>query len=90
MTELNYNNLELTISDFQNAYYEIKDNLNTIEEDLNYICEYIEKEELENEKLRNKVEFLLENDRIKEEKINDLKNDIEKLKKLFKCMILLK
>lgn len=90
MTEFNYNNLELTISDFQNAYYEIKDNLNTIEEDLNYICEYIEKEELENEKLRNKVEFLLENDRIKEEKINDLKNDIEKLKKLFKCMILLK
>lgn len=90
MTELNYNNLELTINDFQNAYYEIKDNLNTIEEDLNYICEYIEKEELENEKLRNKVEFLLENDRIKEEKINDLKNDIEKLKKLFKCMILLK
>lgn len=90
MTEFNYNNLELTINDFQNAYYEIKDNLNTIEEDLNYICEYIEKEELENEKLRNKVEFLLENDRIKEEKINDLKNDIEKLKKLFKCMILLK
>lgn len=90
MTEFNYNNLELTINDFQNAYYEIKDNLNIIEEDLNYICEYIEKEELENEKLRNKLEFLLENDRIKEEKINDLKNDIEKLKKLFKCMILLK
>ena len=40
--------LENTVYDFQNAYYEIKENFITIEEDLNYICEYIEKQEMEN------------------------------------------
>lgn len=82
--------LENTVYDFQNAYYEIKENLNIIEDDLNYICEYIEKQDVENERLKLKIELLLENDRIKQENIDNLKKDVEKLKKLFKIMILLK
>lgn len=82
--------LENTVYDFQNAYYEIKENLNTIEDDLNYICEYIEKQEIENEKLKINIEVLLEKDRIKQENIDNLKKDVEKLKKLFRIMILLK
>lgn len=82
--------LDSTINDFQNAYYEIKGNLNIIEEDLNYVCEYIEKQEMENENLKINIQILIENDKIKQENINSLKKDIEKLKKLFKIMILLK
>lgn len=82
--------LENTIYDFQNVYYEIKENLGIIEDDLNYICEYIEKQDMENEKLKLKIELLLENDRIKQENIDNLKKDVEKLKKLFKIMILFK
>lgn len=82
--------LENTVYDFQNAYYEIKENLNIIEDDLNYICEYIEKQEIENEKLKINIEVLLEKDRIKQENIDNLKKDVEKLKKLFRIMILLK
>ena len=82
-------NLENTVYDFENAYYEIKENLNTIEEDLNYVCEYIEKQEVENERLKISIEILLEKDRIKEENIDNLKKDVEKLKKLFKIMMLL-
>ena len=82
--------LENTLYDFENAYYEIKENLNTIEDDLNYICEYIEKQEIENEKLKINIEALLEKDRIKQENIDNLKKDVEKLKKLFRIMILLK
>lgn len=82
--------LENTLYDFENAYYEIKENLNIIEDDLNYICEYIEKQEIENEKLKINIEVLLEKDRIKQENIDNLKKDVEKLKKLFRIMILLK
>jgi len=82
--------LENTVYDFENAYYEIKENLNIIEDDLNYICEYIEKQEIENEKLKINIEVLLEKDRIKQENIDNLKKDVEKLKKLFRIMILLK
>ena len=82
--------LENTVYDFQNAYYEIKVNFITIEEDLNYICEYIEKQEMENEKLKMNIQSLIENDKIKQENIDNLKKDVEKLKKLFKIMILLK
>lgn len=82
--------LENTVYDFQNAYYEIKENLSIIEDDLNYICEYIEKQDVENEKLKLKIELLVENDRVKQENIDNLKKDVEKLKKLFKIMILLK
>jgi len=82
--------LDSTINDFQNAYYEIKGNLNIIEEDLNYVCEYIEKQEMENENLKINIQILIENDKIKQDNINSLKKDIEKLKKLFKIMILLK
>ena len=81
-------NLENTVYDFENAYYEIKENLNTIEEDLNYVCEYIEKQEVENERLKISIEILLEKDRIKEENIDNLKKDVEKLKKLFKIISL--
>lgn len=81
--------LKNTIYDFENAYYEIKENLNIIEEDLNYICEYIEKQENENEKLKVNIAVLIEKDKIKEENINNIKKDVEKLKKLFKIMILL-
>jgi len=87
---MEYEYLENTVYDFENAYYEIKENLSTIEDDLNYICEYIEKQEIENEKLKLDIKLLLENDRIKQDNINNLKKDVEKLKKLFKIMILLK
>ena len=82
--------LENTIYDFINAYYEIKENLSIIEDDLNYICENLEKHEMENEKLKMNVDFLIQNDRMKQENIENLKKDIEKMNKLFKIMMLLK
>ena len=83
-------NLENTIYDFINAYYEIKENLSIIEDDLNYICENLEKHEMENEKLKMNVDYLIQNDRMKQENIESLKRDIEKMKKLFRIMMLLK
>jgi len=82
--------LENTIYDFINAYYEIKENLSIIEDDLNYICENLEKHEMENERLKTNVDFLIQNDRMKQENIENLKKDIEKMKKLFRIMMLLK
>ena len=82
--------LENTIYDFINAYYEIKENLSIIEDDLNYICENLEKHEMENDRLKMNVEYLIQNDRIKQENIESLKKDIEKMKKLFRIMMLLK
>ena len=45
---------------------------------------------MENEKLKMNIQSLIENDKIKQENIDNLKKDVEKLKKLFKIMILLK
>jgi len=80
--------LENTIYDFINAYYEIKENLSIIEDDLNYICENLEKHEMENERLKMNVDHLIQNDRMKQENIENLKRDIEKMKKLFRIMML--
>jgi len=88
--EIEIEKLENTIYDFINAYYEIKENLSIIEDDLNYICENLEKHEIENERLKMNVEYLIQNDRIKQDNIESLKKDIEKMKKLFRIMMLLK